>query len=189
MPGKDPPAVKLTYQDYCRIPEDGQRHEVLDGEHLVNPAPTPGHQGVLGRLYVQLFHAIEEAGLGLVFPAPTDLHLSEVDILQPDIMVILSEHRHIVTRTKVKGVPDLVVEVLSRSTGKQDRTRKKRRFLEAGVLDRGSGRARRGTLCPGKWGLPPGRSMCRGARAEGHRRDPHRRDANLVGRGRRGHRI
>lgn len=133
MPGKDPPAVKLTYQDYCRIPEDGQRHEILDGEHFVNPAPTPGHQTALGRLYVQLYHAVEERGLGLVYISPIDVQLSEVDILQPDIVVILGEHRHIVTTTRVRGVPDLVVEMLSPSTEKHDRIRKKKRYAQAGI--------------------------------------------------------
>ena len=133
VPGKDLPAVKLTYQDYCRIPEDGQRHEILDGEHYVNPAPTPRHQTALGRLYVQLYHAVEERGLGLVYVSPIDVQLSDVDILQPDIVVILGEKRWIVTTTRIKGTPDLVVEVLSPSTEKHDRIRKKERFARAGI--------------------------------------------------------
>ncbi len=71
--------------------------------------------------------------LGRVFPAPTDLHLSDVDVLQPDLMVIKAEHDHIVTPTKVKGVPDLVVEVLSPSTRNHDCRRKKERYRKAGV--------------------------------------------------------
>ena len=67
MSGKDPETVKLTYQDYCRIPEDGQRHEILDGEHFVNPAPIPYHQSVLGELHVQLHAAVQAPGLGRVF--------------------------------------------------------------------------------------------------------------------------
>jgi Uma2 family endonuclease len=135
VPGKDPPAVKLTYQDYCRIPEDGKRHEILDGEQFVNPAPTPGHQGILGHLFVQLYEAVQERGLGLVYVSPIDVQLSEVDILQPDIVVILGQQRHIVTKSRVKGVPDLVVEVLSPSTEKHDRVRKMARFSAAGVLE------------------------------------------------------
>ncbi len=133
MSGKDPPAVKLTYQDYCRIPEDGQRHEILDGEHSVTPAPGTNHQEILVELAAQLVVQLKGKGLGRVFPAPTDLHLSDVDVLQPDLMVILVEHDHIITPTKVEGVPDLVVEVLSPSTGNHDCRRKKERYRKAGV--------------------------------------------------------
>ncbi len=133
MPGQDRSAVKLTYQDYCRIPEDGQRHEILDGEHFVNPAPIPYHQSVLGELHVQLHAAVQAPGLGRVFFSPIDLQLSEGDILQPDLIVILAEHGHIVTANRVKGLPDLVVEVLSPSTRRHDRIRKKARYAKAGV--------------------------------------------------------
>ena len=133
MSGKDRSAVKLTYQDYCRIPEDGQRHEILDGEHRVSPAPSTDHQSVLLRLGSQLYTQVESKGLGRVFIAPTDLHLSEVDIVQPDLMVILESNLHIITPTKVKGVPDLVVEALSPSTASHDRKAKKERYRIAGV--------------------------------------------------------
>ncbi|MBI4569614.1 MAG: hypothetical protein HY719_14565 [Planctomycetes bacterium] len=35
---------RLTYEDYCAIPDDGKRHEIIDGRHYVSPAPTPYHQ-------------------------------------------------------------------------------------------------------------------------------------------------
>ncbi len=133
MAGQDRSAVKLTYQDYCRIPEDGQRHEILDGEHHVSPAPRTEHQLVLGRLHAQLFAATEGSSLGRVFMAPTDLQLSEVDIVQPDLMVILQKNRHIITPSKVKGIPDLVIEILSPSTSSHDRKAKKERYRIAGV--------------------------------------------------------
>ena len=133
MAGQDRSAVKLTYQDYCRIPEDGQRHEILDGEHCVSPAPRTEHQLVLGRLHAQLFAATEGSSLGLVFVAPTDLQLSEVDIVQPDLMVILQKNLHIITPSKVKGIPDLVIEILSPSTTSHDRQAKKERYRIARV--------------------------------------------------------
>ena len=133
MPGQDRSAVKLTYQDYCRIPEDGQHHEILDGEHCVSPAPSTDHQSVLLRLGSQLYTQVESKGLGRVFIAPTDLHLSDVDIVQPDLMVILESNLHIITPTKVKGIPDLVIEILSPSTASHDREAKKERYRIAGV--------------------------------------------------------
>lgn len=112
---------KLTYAEYCQIPEDGRRHEIIDGDHCASPAPYTYHQTLSRRIQFQLYRLIEEKGLGQVFDAPTDLELSEVDIVQPDLIVILEANRRIVTPKKVKGVPDLVVEILSESTSPRDR--------------------------------------------------------------------
>ena len=131
MAGGDSPGVKLTYRDYCRFPDDGKRHEILDGEHHVTPAPRLSHQGVLIELALQIRPQMREKGL--VYGAPVDVHLSEVDILQPDFVVIAPERRHILTPTKIKGAPDLVVEVLSPSTVARDRGLKKRRYAAGGV--------------------------------------------------------
>ena len=120
MAGEDRSAVKLTYQDYCAIPEDGKRHEILDGEHHVSPAPRTDHQSVLGNLHALFHAAIQVPGLGRVFVAPTDLHLSEVDIVQPDLIVILKKNLLIITPTKVKGIRDMVMEALSTSMASCD---------------------------------------------------------------------
>ncbi len=45
---------KLTYEDYAKIPDDGMRHEIIDGKHIVNPAPIPDHQEVSGNVYLAL---------------------------------------------------------------------------------------------------------------------------------------
>ena len=125
--------TKLTYADYVLFPDDGRRHEILDGEHVVNPAPTPRHQAVLGHLLVQLFQQIQQAGLGRVFVSPIDVELSPHDIVQPDLVVVLNEHREIIIPTRIQGTPDLVVEVLSDSTGQLDRVLKKATYQRAGV--------------------------------------------------------
>lgn len=111
---------KLTYTEYCQIPEDGRRHEIIDGEHYASPAPDTYHQTLSRRLKFQLYRLIEETGRGQVFDAPTDLQLSEVDIVQPDLIVVLQPNLHIITPKKLKGVPDLVVEILSASTTQRD---------------------------------------------------------------------
>ncbi len=124
---------KLTYAEYERLPDDGQRHEVIDGEHHVNPAPGTYHQLLSSRLLVQLFDRVERAGRGLIFHAPVDLQLSESDIVQPDLVVVLEENRRIVTPTKIEGVPDLVVEILSASSARTDRNLKKELYHRSGI--------------------------------------------------------
>jgi Uma2 family endonuclease len=105
MPSETRLKGKLGYREYVCFPADGRRHEVIDGEHVVNPAPNTYHQTLSRRIQFQLYTQIELRGLGAVFDAPTDLQLSDVDIVQPDLIVILNRKRTIITPTKIKGVP------------------------------------------------------------------------------------
>ena len=124
---------KLGYPEYCCFPDDGRRHEVIDGEHVVNPAPYTYHQTLSRRIQFQLYGQIELPGLGVVFNAPTDLQLSGMDIVQPDLIVVLNHKRTIITPTKIKGVPDLVVEILSPSSVHNDQVLKKELYRKSAI--------------------------------------------------------
>ena len=73
----------MGYPEYARFPDDGRRHEVIDGEHVVNPAPDMYHQLLSRRIQFQLYAQIELRGLGEVIDAPADLQLSDWDIVYP----------------------------------------------------------------------------------------------------------
>ena len=122
---------KLGYEDYARLPADGKRYEVLDGELYVTPAPTPLHQRVSKRLQRRLEAFFEDGGLGEVFNAPIDLILGEHDIVQPDLLIVGNPAQ--ITQRAVEGAPLLVVEILSPSTRSQDRGVKMRRYAELAV--------------------------------------------------------
>lgn len=128
-----PKGLMWTYEDYAKLPEDGLRHEIIHGEHFVNPSPSTQHQHVSKRLQYQLYTKIELAGLGVLYDAPIDVQLSEFDIVQPDIVIILNENVRKITPTKIKVAPHLVVEILSPSTSGNDRTIKKDLYERSGV--------------------------------------------------------
>lgn len=130
-----PPSVKLGYREYCCFPDDGHRHEIIDGDHYMTPAPSTTHQTVSKRLQHQLYTQVELAGLGLVFNAPCDVQLTEYDIVQPDLVVILKDRTRMITHTKINGVPDLVVEIVSPSTASNDTTLKKQLYARTGVAE------------------------------------------------------
>ena len=115
---------KLTYQEYRHFPDDGVRHEIIDGAHYMSPAPGTDHQSVSRHLHA-LYRTIEENGVGFVFNAPTDLELAPTDVVQPDLIVVLAEHKQIILPSRIRGVPDLVVEILSPSTSERDLTLKR----------------------------------------------------------------
>ncbi|MCA9191300.1 MAG: Uma2 family endonuclease [Planctomycetales bacterium] len=119
---KGPP---WTYEAYAGLPSDGKRHEIVDGDHYMNPAPNLYHQTVSRRLQFQLYSAIELKGLGVVFDAPVDVQLTDHDIVQPDLVVVTNSKRHIMTPTKIKGIPDLLVEILSPSNPTHDTVTKR----------------------------------------------------------------
>jgi len=127
------PRTLLGYREYCCFPNDGRRHEIIDGDHYVTPAPSTTHQTVSKRLQYQLYTQIELAGLGLVFNAPCDVQLTDHDIVQPDLIVVLKERARMITPTKINGVPDLVVEILSASMASHDTELKKQLYERTGV--------------------------------------------------------
>ena len=113
---------KLTYDDYARIPDDGQRHEIIDGEHYVSPAPLTPHQGLSMELGSRLHLFVKRRRLGRVFAAPCDVVLSKHDIVQPDLLFISQERVGLLTVKNVQGVPDLIIEILSEGTRRLDET-------------------------------------------------------------------
>lgn len=126
--------VKLTYDDYVLFPDDGQRHELIDGEHVVSPAPNMDHQGASGNIFGLIWSYLQKQPIGRVFHAPLDVLFSRFDVVEPDVMY-LSQQRMAETATEryVNGPPNLVVEVASRSTRKRDKTIKRGLYEKFGV--------------------------------------------------------
>ncbi len=129
------PEAKLTVEDYLHFPDDGLRHELIDGVHWMSPAPSYAHQVVLGELFARLREMVKLTGLGDVLLAPLDVELSRWDIVQPDLIVVLRERLHIKTKARLVGAPDLLVEILSPSNPEQDRERKWKLYAAAGVRE------------------------------------------------------
>ncbi len=125
--------IRLTYEDYLLLPEDGNRYEILDGELNVTPAPTTKHQTISFNLTGLFYQYLREHRTGKVFSAPIDVVLDESTIVQPDIIFISKEREEIVTEKNVRGAPDLVIEILFPNTAKVDRLRKMQIYLRYGV--------------------------------------------------------
>jgi Uma2 family endonuclease len=121
-----------TYADYARLPDDGNRYEVIDGELLVTPAPPPMHQHILFTLGLQLREHAERNGIGLVFP-DVDLLFATGQFLRPDLVFVPKASRAGITNRGVEVPPGLVVEVLSPTSGAIDRVKKPARYGDFGV--------------------------------------------------------
>jgi Uma2 family endonuclease len=123
-----------TYDDLASLPDDGQRHEIIDGELVVSPSPTTRHQRVLLQL-VKQFLALEQAKVATVWVAPLDVMLGPNVVVEPDLFVIRRGRRSALGVRAIHEAPDLVVEILSPSTTKHDRTRKRQIYARGGVRE------------------------------------------------------
>jgi len=116
--------ISLTYEDYVLLPNDRNRYEILEGELSVTPAPGTKHQTVSGNLFKALARHVDERHLGSLFYASVDLILEPTSVLQPDLLFVSSARRSIITERAVEGAPDLVVEIVSPTTSRNDRVTK-----------------------------------------------------------------
>lgn len=126
---------KLTYQDYLLIPDElGYHFEIIDGMLSKEPAPNVMHQRVsrrLQRILEDYFWNVDPGGE--VFNAPLDVTFLDVNVVQPDLLYVSSEDKHIIKDTHIQGAPRLVVEILSPSTSRKDRMQKMRIYQSAGI--------------------------------------------------------
>ena len=123
---------RFTRADFEKLPEDagdGIRYELLDGAIVMTPAPGVAHQTAVANLLFRL-HQAAPAGMRTMV-SPLDVYLPTDDILEPDVLVITPDA---VRDDKVQGaVPQLVVEVLSPSSGRRDVGDKLTAYRDAGV--------------------------------------------------------
>jgi len=125
--------IRLTYTDYCALPDDGRRYEILDGDLYMSPAPVPVHQRILLNLVAELRVHVRRLGLGEVFIAPIDVLLADHDIVQPDIVYVSQEQSTIVGSKNITGGPALLVEILSPSNTERDIHDKRNIYARSGV--------------------------------------------------------
>jgi Uma2 family endonuclease len=131
-----PSRVRLTYDDFELFPDDGKRHELIDGEHYVTPSPNTRHQTIALNLTLVIAGWLERHPLGRLYFAPFDVVFSEFDVVEPDLLYISNERRAaIVTPKHVRGVPELVIEIGSPGTRARDETIKRRLYERAGVSE------------------------------------------------------
>jgi len=130
-----PEHVKLTVEDFEQFPDDGRRHELIDGEHHVTPAPSTRHQRILIQLVSHLAPFVRERDLGEVFAAPYDVLLSDTDVVEPDLLFLSKERSDLLTEKNLRGAPDLVVEILSEGTRRMDEVVKRKLYGRFGVRE------------------------------------------------------
>ena len=123
-----------TEADYFRLPETNKIIELSEGRLIITPPPTDLHQKISAKLFLLIWNHATSNNLGEVRCAPLDVKLWKDKIRQPDIVFMSNKHEDRITE-KYWGVPDLVMEITSESTAKEDRKNKFYEYAEAGILE------------------------------------------------------
>lgn len=117
-----------TYEDYAKLPDNGNQYEIVAGMLELKPSASTTHQRISQKLERILLASCENEYI--IIDAPMDVILSEQDTRQPDILMVHRSRAHIVQEHAVVGPPDLVIEILSPTSIKRDRTMKLRTYAQ-----------------------------------------------------------
>lgn len=128
------PLIKFTYDAYLNTPED-KRYELLDGDLVALASPGEFHQRISILLGSKLVQFAVENRMGRVYHAPFDVVLSNIDVVQPDLIFVSNDRADIITPANIQGAPDLVVEILSPSTAARDKTFKRSLYAKHGITE------------------------------------------------------
>jgi len=111
-------------------------YEIIGGEKIMSPAANLTHSGIIMRLGMIIGTYLSNNKNGYVFSDDVDVHFSDGTLYKPDLVVILKENEKILNwSSNIYGAPDMVVEVLSKSTKKKDLTIKKDTYEAQGVRE------------------------------------------------------
>lgn len=132
IPASDRRGERYTWSDY-RAWSDDEHWEIIGGlAYAMSPAPSIKHQTVAGNLFAKILHQLSGKPCRPLI-APTDVRLSETDVVQPDILVVCDPAK--ITPTHIEGAPDVIVEVLSPNTSAKDLREKKALYERSGVRE------------------------------------------------------
>jgi Uma2 family endonuclease len=123
-----------TETDYFHLPETNKIIELSEGRLIISPAPTTQHQQIISKLHLLIGNFVLLNNLGEAVTSPVDVRLWKGNIRQPDIVFMSNKHRKRITR-RYFGVPDLVMEILSKGTAKVDKEEKFQEYERAEVLE------------------------------------------------------
>ncbi len=119
-------------KDYEALP-DQPRCELVYGRFYLSPSPLLIHQVVVGLLFEKLRRIARRTG-AWVYVAPLDVHLADHSVVQPDVFYVSPVRKRIIQH-RIEGAPDLMIEVLSPGTARNDRGEKLRLYAEHDVRE------------------------------------------------------
>lgn len=128
------PKLPRTAKEVFEMLPEGTLAEVIDNTLYMSPSPFFEHQDIISDLLTDMRLHTRATNLGKCVPAPTDVYFNDENIVQPDILFISTDRLNIIQKGRVKGVPDILIEVLS-TNRKYDLEKKKALYEKFGVKE------------------------------------------------------
>jgi Uma2 family endonuclease len=122
-----------TVEDFLLLGEIKTPCQLINGELVMSPAPSPLHQRVSRKLFKLIDNATQ--GKGEVFYAPIDLYINKKNVFQPDLVYLSDINKNYLTNRGIEGPADLIVEIISPSNSYTDRNQKKNGYLAFGIKE------------------------------------------------------
>jgi Uma2 family endonuclease len=97
------------------------------------PAPNRFHQDISRTIQFEMMKYLEAQSAGIVYDAPFDVVLTDINVFQPDLAFFSERRRRFLTEKGAEGAPDLVVEILSPKTAHLDLDQKRVVYARSGV--------------------------------------------------------
>jgi len=132
---KGPPQGQWTYRDWENLPDDGNRYEIIEGVLYVSTSPSLFHQWIIQNLYDMVGSPAKKQNLAYAFVAPAGVLMPGCEPVQPDFVLVLAARASIIFDRRIRGVPDLIVEVLSPGSVDYDEDVKLTAYANAGVSE------------------------------------------------------
>jgi Uma2 family endonuclease len=126
-------ARPLTKYDYWELPEAGPRYQLINGDLFMAPAPNRFHQDISRTIQFEMMKYLEAQPVGIVYDAPFDVVLTDINVFQPDLAFFSERRRRFLTEKGAEGAPDLAVEILSPKTAHLDLDQKRVVYARSGV--------------------------------------------------------
>lgn len=130
------PITRIDAEEYYQLPEyaDNNLIELIEGKVVIGVPPNTKHQAAVGETFFIFMTCAKTLG-GKAFTAPIEVYLDAYNIYEPDVLYLAPDTKCVVKEQRLVGAPDLVVEVLSRSTAKNDREKKFLAYEKFGVRE------------------------------------------------------
>lgn len=125
-----PPKSMLEVWESLR---EGTLCQLINNKLIMSPAPVIIHQQILNEINIEISIFLRKNSIGKIIIAPVDVHFSEENILQPDLLFIKNENLNVIRNKGLFGAPDLIIEILSPSTSQFDYEEKKSVYERYGV--------------------------------------------------------
>ncbi|MCB1180254.1 MAG: Uma2 family endonuclease [Leptospiraceae bacterium] len=127
---------KLSYSEYAKMtPPDSGQYQLISGELVEMTSPNTKHQSIILNIVFYLQSYLRKSNIGKLFISPMDVIFQDGDVYQPDIFFISDQNKNIIEETKINGIPDFIVEVLSPSNAYYDLIVKKKVYEKCGVKE------------------------------------------------------